>query len=213
VHTIVWTTSRCIWSRDEVRVYAIRASRVHEPAGPSELRRDEVSDLLAFDPLPGLSPRQKFLSRALTRLGNGHHVYTRVEGGKLIHHGWAAANQDLAALWEVGQELKLPPRSSILYDYFTHPAARGRGLYKRSLRRMMHDIAVTGESDWIFIWVLGHNTVSRHVIEQAGFEYQGSAFRQTVLSRSRCWCTIDAASSQPAGPTPHVHAPAGETAL
>jgi len=156
--------------------------------------------------------RQEFLARALQRIGRGHHVYTYVEGGTLIHHGWTAENQSRALLTEVGQELPLPPRSSVVYDCYTHPGARGRGIYKRSLRHLLQAIAAKGCSDWIFIWVLAGNGASRHVIEQAGFDYYGSAFQLTVLGWSRRSSTFAASAAQ-ARHIVSLPVPVGEEAL
>ena len=185
-----------IWAHDEIRVYAISVAGVADPPPGLALQRDALDDLLRFNPSPGSSPRQEFLARALARIGHGHHVYTCVENGTLIHHGWMAENRGHAQLTEVGQDITFPPRSSILYDYYTHPSARGRGLYKRSLRHMMHAAASSGRSDWIFIWVLAGNAASRHVIEQAGFHYRGSAFQRNVLGWVKRRSTFDAPAAQ-----------------
>ena len=203
---------RCLWSHDEVRVYAMPANRVGSPPPALSLRRDALDDLLTFKPVPGTSPRQEFLARACARLGNGDHVYTCVEGGTLIHHGWTAENQSCALLTEVAQELPLPPRSSVLYDYYTHPGARGQGIYTRSLRHMLHAVASNGCSDWIFIWVLAGNGASRRVIEQAGFDYYGSAFQRTVLGFARRSSTFAASTAQ-ARQTVSLRVPVGEDAL
>jgi GNAT superfamily N-acetyltransferase len=210
--TALAAARRCLWSHDEVRVYAMPANRVGSPPPAVSLRRDALDDLLTYKPVPGTSPRQEFLARALARIGNGHHVYTCVEGGTLIHHGWTAENQSCALLTEVAQELPLPPRSSVLYDYYTHPGARGQGLYTRSLRHMLHAIASNGCSDWIFIWVLAGNGASRHVIEQAGFDYYGSAFQRTVLGWARRSSTFAASAAQ-ARQTASLPVSVGEDAL
>jgi CelD/BcsL family acetyltransferase involved in cellulose biosynthesis/RimJ/RimL family protein N-acetyltransferase len=185
-----------LWSRREARVYAIRVDHVRGSDARAVVRRDVLEDLLAFESLPGWSTREEFLSRALTRLQNGHHVYTRVEDGRLVHYGWMAEMQDRADLHEVGQAIALPPRSATFYEYFTHPSARGRGLYQRSVHEMLREAAAAPHIEWIFIWVLAGNAASRHVIEKCGFEYRGSAFQRTVVGLTRRWSTFDAAATK-----------------
>ncbi|PYR81213.1 MAG: hypothetical protein DMF87_06110 [Acidobacteria bacterium] len=192
VRAALTTVRRRVWSHDEIRVYAMPVNRVGGPPPGLELRHDALDDLLLFEPMPGASQRQEFLACALARVGNGHHFHTFTDGGTLIYQGWMAENQARAMLIEVGQEVTLPPRSSVLYDAYTHPAARGRGIYKQSLRCVLHAVASRGASDWIFIWVEAGNTASRHVIEDAGFEYYGSAFQRTVLGWVKRWSTCEA---------------------
>jgi CelD/BcsL family acetyltransferase involved in cellulose biosynthesis/RimJ/RimL family protein N-acetyltransferase len=191
VSRTVSRVARALWSHEEVRVYAVQAEGAGASEDPKVARRDVTEDLLAYEPVPGFSTREEFLSRALNRLQDGHHVYTRVENGRLVHYGWMAEAQYRAELSEVGQELSLPPGSTAVYEYFTHPVARGRGLYQQSLRQMMREAAAVPGTKWIFIWVTGGNAPSRHVIEKAGFEYRGSAFQRTVLGRTRRWNTLD----------------------
>jgi CelD/BcsL family acetyltransferase involved in cellulose biosynthesis/GNAT superfamily N-acetyltransferase len=191
-----------LWSRREMRIYSIRAEHVRESGAARVVRRDVLQDLLAFDSQPGWSTREEFLSRALTRLQNGHHVFTHVEQARLVHYGWMGEAQQHADLSEVGQQIALPPGTAVLYEYFTHPEARGRGLYQHSLRQMLEEAAAAPDAKWIYIWVLADNAASRHVIEKAGFEYRGSAFQSAALGRARRWSNFDATSSPNAAPMP-----------
>jgi CelD/BcsL family acetyltransferase involved in cellulose biosynthesis/RimJ/RimL family protein N-acetyltransferase len=191
-----------LWSRRELRIYAIRAERVRGAGAPRVVRRDALQDLLAFDSPPGWSTREEFLSRALARLQKDHHVYTRVEDGRLVHYGWMAEAQERADLSEVGQQIALPPGAVVLYEYFTHPEARGRRLYQHSLRQMLEEAAAASEAEWIYIWVLADNAASRHVIEKAGFEYRGSAFQTAVMGRARRWSNFDANTGPVEAPLP-----------
>jgi CelD/BcsL family acetyltransferase involved in cellulose biosynthesis/GNAT superfamily N-acetyltransferase len=189
--TSIRSVCRHAFSREELRVYALPAVRIAAPNGEPVARRDAYADLLAYEPIPDLYTRQEFLSRALTRVQHGHHVYTRVEEGRLVHCGWLAENQERAVLSEVDQSLTLPSRSAVLYDFHTHPHARGRGLYHATLRQMLRETVASGGTDWIFIWVQAKNASSRHVIEKAGFEYRGSVFQTVTLGHVRRWSTID----------------------
>jgi CelD/BcsL family acetyltransferase involved in cellulose biosynthesis len=180
-----------VFSREELRVYALPGVRVATQHAVPVAQRDQFQDLLAYKQLPDLYTRQEFLGRALARIQHGHHVYTRIERGRLAHCGWLAENQDRAELTEVGQSLTLPSRSAVLYDFHTHPAERGRGLYLATLRQMLHETVASGDTDWIFIWVQATNGPSRHVIEKAGFQYRGSVFQTVMFGHVERWSTID----------------------
>jgi CelD/BcsL family acetyltransferase involved in cellulose biosynthesis/GNAT superfamily N-acetyltransferase len=195
--TSVRSVCEQVFWREQLRVYALPAPKVAAQNVAPVTRRDAFADLLAYEQLPDLYTRQEFLSRALSRIQHGHHVYTRLEQGRLVHCGWLAENQERAVLSEVGQSLTLPSRSAVLYDFHTHPAARGRGLYQATLRQMLHETVANGETDSIFIWVQAKNASSRHVIEKAGFEYRGSVFQTMTLGHVRRSSTIGDSAAQP----------------
>jgi len=105
----------------------------------------------------------------------------------LVHYGWLIERQRKSYISEVGHEIYLPPDSAVLTDYYTHPAARGQGLYRQSLKQMLHDAALIPGTKHIFIAVLANNRPSRHVIEKVGFTYQFSLFTKKVGGRARRW--------------------------
>jgi RimJ/RimL family protein N-acetyltransferase len=128
-----------------------------------------------------------FLKRVLKGLEHGNHVYTFVEEGRLVHYGWLIERQQKSHLSEVGHDFYLPPDSAVLTDFYTHPAARGKGLYQQSLRQMLHDAALIPGTKHIFIGVLADNGPSRHVIEKVGFEYRFSFFARTFGGKTKRW--------------------------
>ena len=161
---------------------------------PSEImNKDHLPDLLAYRPSEAWQPRvSPFLRQAMENLELGHHVYTFVEEGALIHCGWLIERQEKSVLSDVGYELNLPPESAVLTSYYTHPAARGRGLYRQSLTQMLHDASLIPETKHIYIAVLANNGPSRHVIEKIGFEYRFSFFKKTTGSKVLRWTNAPA---------------------
>jgi RimJ/RimL family protein N-acetyltransferase len=123
----------------------------------------------------------------LTRLGNGHHLYSRVEDGTLVHYGWLIERQQRAFLPEISQSVEMPDGSAVLFDYYTHPAYRGRGYYNASLRQMAHDAAEIPGTNSIVIGVVADNAASRKGIENAGFEYWRSGFQRVRVGRVTRW--------------------------
>jgi hypothetical protein len=169
---------RTLWSTEEFRVYRMSASRARAHASSSALLAVDARDALAhyapdnaWDPPPA-----RFAAVAAARRADGHHVFTLVEHGVLVHHSWLDP-QATRVVSDFGQEYVLPPGSAVLYDDNTHSSARGRGLHKRSLAERLQAAAARPDVRWIYIGVLGSNWPSRRNIEGAGFDYQISFFR------------------------------------
>ena len=75
---------------------------------PLVLRRDAIDDIIRFEPSEGTLDRQAFFKVVLARLEEGHHVYTRVAGGKLVHWGWLAEGQEKADARRGSSGVRLP---------------------------------------------------------------------------------------------------------
>ncbi len=179
-----------VWDRTEFRVYVYLTEDVKHLPHPQVMSTDCLDALIAFEPMTEYQTRQGFLERALHQLESEQHCYTLVENDCLIHCGWLGLRQQKARLSEVGQEFIYDePENAVLYDFFTHPQARGRGLYQQALYQILHDAAAVPGIRKIYIMVLADNGPSRHVIEKVGFTYQGSLFRQKRFGRTINWAT------------------------
>ncbi len=179
-----------VWDRTEFRVYAYAPEDVQHLPHPQVMSIDNLDALLAFKPMAEYQTQQGFLARALHQLEAEQHCYTLVENDCLIHYGWLGLRQKQARLSEVGQNFIYDePENAVLYDFFTHPQARGRGLYQQALYQILHDAAAVPGVKKIYIMVLADNGPSRHVIEKVGFTYQGSLFRQKRLGKTTNWTT------------------------
>lgn len=173
----------------EYRLYRVDREQASTIAAHAERHPDlhvnEPEQLLEFVPGESWQSRESFWSQALARLEAGHHAYTVSHGGRLQHTGWLAYGETESRVSEVGQTVKLPEGSASLYDFYTHPAARGQGLYRASLRAMLADAFARHETRWAYIGVLADNRASRHVIESLGFRYLGSLHRVRRWGRAR----------------------------
>jgi CelD/BcsL family acetyltransferase involved in cellulose biosynthesis/GNAT superfamily N-acetyltransferase len=175
-----------LWEDREFRIYyydAASARRLEPVAG---FARDRIHDLLCFEPSESWQSRQGFLAKCESRLASGNHVYTRVEDGRLVHFGWLVDDQSQSFFPEVEQLFTYPENTAALYDYYTVPQARGRGLYQQCIRTMLRD-AATGSAKRVAISVLADNVASRHVIEKLGFRYYESLFLARHLGSVRRW--------------------------
>jgi CelD/BcsL family acetyltransferase involved in cellulose biosynthesis/GNAT superfamily N-acetyltransferase len=179
---------RNLWYTSEMRVYSMDAEAAMAVPQQQSAKRDCLSDLMKYEVAEAWQPTaQSFLKQALKNLEAGMHSYTYAENGRLLHYGWLIERQEESSLTEVGQRLYLPPNSAVLADFYTHPEARGQGLYSASLSQMLHAAANVADTRSIFICVMADNHASRRVIERLGFLYQYSFFRKKALGRTEKW--------------------------
>jgi GNAT superfamily N-acetyltransferase len=188
---------RC-WSLREFRLYAMSAADLPLSNDGDELRRDAVDDLVLYRPSSaGDLPASDFLAQAKERLALGHHVYTWAEGGVLLHYAWLEERTERAGS-DFHHEFPLGGPAAVLWNDYTWPAARGRGLQTRSIQRRLRDAAAAGH-ERMFIGVLADNTPSRHNIEKLGFRYCASGWARYRFGRVRLWITY-ASSGVASGP-------------
>jgi GNAT superfamily N-acetyltransferase len=172
------------YNRREMRVYSCDASKArNQPQQPAIISRDEISHLLLYDGRGGWVSRDVFLADSIRRIEGGNHVYTYVEDGRLLHYGWMTERQSKSHMDEVHQDFVFPPDSAVLFDFYTAPDARGRGLYMQSLRLALRDAANVPGTKRVYVCVLANNRASRHVIEKTGFEYDGSLIEDRLFGK------------------------------
>lgn len=166
----------------EYRVYRMDAAAARSMAGAGTacalgIKVNAMADLLDFKPGESWQRADEFWEQSVARLEERHLSYTIADGGTLLHFGWLGKGQRESRVSEVDQTLKLPEGTVCLYDFYTLPAARGRGYYRANVQAMLRDISAMPEVCWIYIGVMNDNKASRHVIETLGFEYLGSMHR------------------------------------
>jgi CelD/BcsL family acetyltransferase involved in cellulose biosynthesis/RimJ/RimL family protein N-acetyltransferase len=192
---------RACWEDIELRLYTHDLRTLPELPAPGHQRVtcDRIPDLLTYAPWDAAAPsRREFLATALERLERGEHAYTVIDGAHVVHIGWLIERQERAQFDEVGQTYTPRSDATVLYDFVTHPSARGRGLYRESLTRMLHDSVTTFAARAAHIAVRADNAPSRHVIESLGFTHEASFYMKRRFGRVRRWNTADPATQAPA---------------
>jgi RimJ/RimL family protein N-acetyltransferase len=161
----------------EMRVYQFRREMLKDLPNPNLMNRDNIEDVLKYEPTDSwhLSPVE-FYRSVIERLSKGNHIYTKVIDGKLAHYGWLIEREEKSFFFEVNQTYILPPDSAAMFDFFTHPVARGKGLYQSALPQILHEAFQIPETKQVFISVMADNSSSRHCIEKVGFEYVRSFY-------------------------------------
>lgn len=179
------------WASEQREFRVYRAERVLASgfARDARVRTNALPDLLEFEPGESWQTRHAFLSGALSRLERGESVYTINIENRLALFGWLVRNQTKSFMSEVQQSLALPSGSAALYDYYAHPAFRGRGLYRAMIGHMLREVFTNDATRYAYISVLADNLPSRHVIETLGFEYQGSFYWTCRFGSATKWAS------------------------
>jgi CelD/BcsL family acetyltransferase involved in cellulose biosynthesis len=165
------------WERREMRVYVLDAADAAQRPVTTVMHRDVLEDLLCYEPVESSQPtRADFMRTALGRLGEGYHLYSRVEDGRLVHWGWLIDRQETSQMPEIDQTLTLPPASAVLFDFYTHRVYRGRGFYGQALQQIIADASRVPGVQHVVISALATNGPSCLAIEKAGFRYWRSLF-------------------------------------
>ena len=101
----------------------------------------------------------------------------------------------------LGQVFFAPTGSAALCDFYTHPVARGRGLFFKAICQLLHDVPATGARQ-AFIDVYADNGPSRHVIEKVGFRHVGNLIHQARLSAQQALRRLRGRRVRPRIPAP-----------
>jgi len=175
-----------VWYRRELRVYCYPLADLSGLPHPTILERDCFDDLRYYErATKEQQTPHVYRKQALERMAQGFHLYTLVEYGRLLHYAWLIERQTRGEDAWVDQVYFPPPETAVLFDHFTHPSARGRGLYFQALCQLLHDAHDIAQARQAYVTVFGNNGPSRHVIERVGFHYEGSLCKERKLFRSR----------------------------
>lgn len=183
-----------VYSHTEYRVYRIDFGNLATiPTTDAEFARNSMADLEKFQPTERWQNKTALLEQWAARMRAGSTVYTRSDDTALLHFGWLTPRVRRSSITEVGQKFCYPHGSAGLWDFYTHPPARGRGLYQANLATMLGDIARDRNCRFAYIGVLATNLSSRHVIEKLRFEHRGSLFRREILGSACMWSSFPVA--------------------
>ncbi|HWC51311.1 MAG TPA: GNAT family protein [Nitrospira sp.] len=176
----LWNAGRNrLWYCRELRVYRYPLDNAPPLPFPSMFRRNCLEDLRYYQrAAKEQRPPDEYRKIAAERRAQGFQLYTYVESERLLHYAWLIERQTRGEDGWVDQVYFPPPGTAVLFDHFTHPLARGRGLYYQALCRLLHDARNVARARQAFVTVFGSNAPSRHVIEKVGFQHEASLFKE-----------------------------------
>ena len=171
-----------LWYRSEKRVYVYPVEAIARLPHPVAMQRDRVDDLRYYArTAKSQLPPDDYRKDARARLHRGEHLYTLVENDTLLHYAWLVPYTKPEADRAIGQAFYPEPDSANLYDHFTHPFGRRRGLFFQAMCQILHDVPLLTSAKQAYIYVYADNDRSRRVIEKVGFRYIGSMVQECRL--------------------------------
>lgn len=106
------------------------------------------------------------------RLRAGDRCYAiPAPNGEVSSFVWVASGREMH-VYELGDSVRVPESVAYLYDGFTFPEARGRGLISETVRGIVADL-VGSATERCETWVARRNAPSLRAYGKAGFEVYG----------------------------------------
>ena len=173
------------WLRSDryLLLHAIDASQV-KPVQADELHINALDDLAHFEQTERWLPRDTFIAEARRRIDDeGMRLYTAILGDRLVHWGWLVPRQQCSWFPYVQQHYDYPDGTAVLFNAYTHPAARGTGLHTRSMKRRIADGAAQPGARWVYTAIESHNRASRAVAARCGFKCVDVLFERIRCGR------------------------------
>jgi hypothetical protein len=103
------------------------------------------------------------------RLGAGARCFFVFDGDTLLHSSWVTTGP--AWTREIRRYFQPPPKDAYVYESFTRPEARGRGVYPFALNEICRHSA-TEDRKLVWVGAEESNAASKRAIEKAGFKEQ-----------------------------------------
>lgn len=173
------------WLRSDryLLLHAVEAAQAR-PVAPDELHLNCLEDLECFQQTERWLPREAFIKEARRRVDEeGMRLYTAVAKGLLVHYGWLVPRQQRSWFPYVQQHYDYPDGTAVLFNAYTHPAARGTGLHTRSMMRRIADGAAQSGARWVYTAIESHNQASRAVAARCGFKCVDVLFERIRFGR------------------------------
>lgn len=155
---------RWFYSKGKLIVYSIDpATAVAAALSGASFRTADGGDAARYARAVGTDSATTFVRR----LGPTGRCFIVDMDDRIVHASWFTTSTSWVG--EMGAYLVFPPRHGYVYESFTHPRARGRGLYPFALAHICRSVAAEG-CPRVWIAIEDHNASSRRAVEKAGFE-------------------------------------------
>ncbi len=161
---------RWLYSDRYLLLHAIEAERV-DIGEINEFNVNAIDDLARFEQTERWLTPDAFVTEAKRRIEqDGMFLYTVVQHDVLVHYAWLVPRQTRSWFPYVRQYYEYPENTAVLFNAYTHPAARGTGLHGRSVMRRIRDGAAQPGARWIYTAIESHNRISRATAARCGLE-------------------------------------------
>ena len=151
------------------------------------VRRASPEDASIYERDIGTDSRSTFRGR----LGAGTTCYLVMADDRAVHATWCTT----AGAWtrEIEAVLSPPHGDAYVYESYTRPEVRGRGVYPYALRRIAADLSTRAVGQ-VWVAVEASNVPSLRAVAKAGFEPSFS------IAYRRRWGRIEVDSGEAVSP-------------
>jgi len=159
------------WIDSDRQLVVLRIVLPSDPARPDAggaVHRDDWSHLEKFEATERWLTREAFLGTAAERLSQGEHVYTIADAERLLSYGWLVPQQEASWLPAVEQELRYPSGAAVMYNAYTHPAARGRGYNGLVTKARISDAFLEFGAQAVYTAIEPHNFAANRAKDGSG---------------------------------------------
>ncbi len=163
-----------------LRVYE---RRLDAPA-PSRVLPPGVELAVADRPMAAGGAKGRWHPEAEQRLRDGHVCAVARHETEVVAYCWLACTPVWVA--EIGHAVVPGAEDVYIYDAFTMPEWRARGLFSAVLARLLAFAHARGRKRAL-IFAGARNRASRRVIERAGFEIVHSVWQVELCGLTRLW--------------------------
>lgn len=144
------------------------------------VHKQSYSDLLKYSgSIPWLDKRS-LLSQAQRRFDSNEVLYSIIIDNTLAHWGWFAPGGRTHIFTDTQMKFESQMNSAVLYDFYTEPHFRKRGLYRACMTAMIEDARSLGITT-VYISVSHDNIASKSAIESVGFSPIKTFIHKRVL--------------------------------
>ena len=166
-------------------IFLARGPGSDPPATTTSIRVAEATDADVYARDVGTDSPRTFVDR----LDPTTRCYLALHDRRIVHATWVTSSA--AWIGEIRRYFVVPERSLYIYESFTSPDVRGRGIYPEVLRHIAADARREGSTE-LWIGVGDTNAPSLRAIDKAGFA------RAFDISARRRWGRVEIRST--AGP-------------
>jgi hypothetical protein len=135
---------------------------------PVPINKDNLADLLDFDPQGGGITRWAFLAGAMRRFETGERCYSWSAAGRLLGCAWLSAPGAAPA----APNPELPQEAALLQGLYCHPAGRER--YQDFLMAVTGEVVKDRKVDCVFTVVQARDAALCRSLEASGFQATGN---------------------------------------
>lgn len=156
-----------ISSQDRLVILMRECSETNLDAGTLVVRQAQGKDADAYARLIGTDAASTFVRR----LSGTTRCYLVLDGSMILHATWCTT----AAAWtrEIHAYLSPPRGDAYVYESFTRPEARGKGVYPLALRSIASGL-YRDDCKRVWVGVEAGNQASLRAVAKAGFRDAGS---------------------------------------